>query len=159
MLESIETKTFLLADETATMAFGKWLALKLSFPCIIFLQGDLGAGKTTLIRGFLRGLGYTESVKSPTYTLVEEYDFGDNCIYHFDLYRISHPEELESIGMREYFHQNAIVFIEWPENGEGFLPGADLLLTLKEVPEGRKLSIQYLTEKIAALKIDFSEIL
>ena len=159
MLESIETETLILGDEAATLAFGKWLASKLSFPWVVFLQGDLGAGKTTLIRGFLRGLGYIEAVKSPTYTLVEEYDFENKCIYHFDLYRISNPVELECIGIREYFHQDAIVFVEWPENGEGFLPGADILLTLKEVPEGRKLTIQYLSQKTVALKRDFSKIL
>jgi len=152
-------ETLILNDEMATLDFGKRLASKLCFPWVVFLEGELGAGKTTLVRGFLRGLGYTEAVKSPTYTLVEEYDFENKCIYHFDLYRISNPEALESIGIREYFHQDAIVFVEWPENGKGFLPEADMLLTLREVPEGRKLTIQYLTQKGADLKKDFSKIL
>src|SRR5579872_3370642 len=124
MLESIETKNIILADETATLDFGRWLASRVNFPSVIFLQGELGAGKTTLIRGFLRGLGFEGSVKSPTFTLVEEYTIGKHSIYHFDLYRLLDPKELESIGIREYFNANAICFIEWPERGQGFLPKA-----------------------------------
>jgi len=146
MLESIETKNIILADETATLDFGRWLASRVNFPSVIFLQGELGAGKTTLIRGFLRGLGFEGSVKSPTFTLVEEYTLEKGDVYHFDLYRLNFPEELESIGIREYFKSDSIVLLEWPERGKGFLPKADLLLILKIIPGGRELFIQSSSE-------------
>jgi len=129
----------ILADEAATEAMGAHLASVLKSPCIVFLEGELGAGKTTLVRGFLRGVGYTASVKSPTYTLVEIYPLSSGVLYHFDLYRLTQPEELEFMGIRDYFDQDAIIFVEWPERGLGFLPKPDLILELQTENTGRKL--------------------
>jgi len=100
--------------------------LKLDSPFIFFLYGQLGAGKTTLVRGFLRGLGYGGRVKSPTYTLVESYEVLIGTVFHFDLYRLHTPEELESIGIQDYFIPWATCIIEWPEHGKGLLPLPDL---------------------------------
>ena len=94
--------------------------------CVIYLHGDLGAGKTTLVRGFLRGLGYDGRVRSPTFTLLETYQFAAVTIYHLDLYRLTDAEELAYIGGRDFFTEQTICLIEWPERGSGFLPPADL---------------------------------
>lgn len=97
---------------------------------LVFLNGELGAGKTTLVRGVLRATGYSGAVKSPTFTIVEEYLIGDRKILHFDLYRITDPEELEWIGIHDYMAQDSLCFIEWSELGRGFLPEPDLILNL-----------------------------
>ena len=106
---------------------------------VVFLHGDLGAGKTTLVRGLLKSAGYTGAVKSPTYTLVEEYYIGQQIIFHFDLYRLSDPEELEWIGIHEYFLQNSLCFIEWPCKGIGVLPQPDCEIFLTKYNSGRQL--------------------
>lgn len=124
-------------DEAATVALGAKLARYLPLGSVVFLHGQLGAGKTTLVRGCLRAFGFEGAVKSPTYTLVEPYVLGHKEIYHFDLYRLSDPEELEFMGVRDYFHTNALCFIEWPERGEGILPSADVEITIEVGPEGR----------------------
>lgn len=104
-----------------TQAFGRQFATRLQGGDVVFLQGDLGAGKTTLVRAILQGLGYTGHVKSPTFTLVEPYHLHYD-VYHFDLYRIKAPAELEDIGWRDYFHGNSICLIEWPEKAGNLLP-------------------------------------
>jgi tRNA threonylcarbamoyladenosine biosynthesis protein TsaE len=129
------------AEETE--AFGAELYKSMPSKSLIFLQGDLGAGKTTLVRGFLRAAGYKGTVKSPTYTLVEEYTIGCRKIFHFDLYRVADPEELEWIGIRDYLDQDSVCFIEWPDKGKGFLPEPDNVITLKTQGYGRSLTMEH----------------
>jgi len=114
---------------------------------VIFLQGDLGAGKTTFARGFLRGYGFQGAVKSPTYTLVEPYEFKHCSIYHFDLYRLSSPEEVAHLGVEEYFTDQTICLVEWPERGRGWLPLPDLTITLSGSGTGREVCWQGHTPK------------
>ena len=132
----------------ATEQFGAELFKSVPSKCLIFLQGDLGAGKTTMVRGFLRAAGYSGTVKSPTYTLVEEYVIGGRKIFHFDLYRVVDPEELEWIGIRDYFDQDSVCFIEWPDKGKGFLPNPDIIITLKPQGLARSVNIEYVSEKL-----------
>ncbi len=127
----------------ATEQFGAELFHSLPSKCLIFLYGDLGAGKTTMVRGFLRAAGYNGIVKSPTYTLVEEYTISGRKIFHFDLYRVLDPEELEWIGIRDYFDQDSICFIEWPDKGKGYLPKPDRIITLKPQGLARLLNMEY----------------
>ena len=111
---------------------------------VVFLDGDLGTGKTTLVKEIIFALGVKEKVKSPTFTIIEPYELNNENIYHVDLYRIIDPSELEIIGLREYLNEsNAIIFIEWPEKSYGYLKKFDLKISLKHLSEnGRKCRIE-----------------
>lgn len=140
-------KRFLQNNEQ-TEQLGAWLWQCLPSPCLVFLSGDLGAGKTTLVRGFLRAAGFTGAIKSPTYTLVEEYSLPGHKFYHFDLYRLADPEELEWMGIRDYTGEEAICFIEWPERGQGVLPDPDLWISLAIEGEGRTAVLECISEPV-----------
>lgn len=148
---------FFLADEAATLALAQRVCRALRPGCLIFLRGDLGAGKTTFVRGCLRASGFSGAVKSPTFTLVEEYQLDGNTFYHFDLYRVGEPEELEWMGIRDYLRPDAICFIEWPERGEGFLPPPDLELTILIKGLSRTVEMRALTAVGQAVLATFDE--
>lgn len=135
-----------LADEAATEQFGAQLAQALAPGLAIYLSGNLGAGKTALVRAVLRGLGYQGKVKSPTFTLVELYAISRLTIYHFDLYRFRDPDEWLEAGFRDYFGPDTICLVEWPEKAEGMLPPADLRITLQIQDFGRSVEIEAGTE-------------
>jgi len=127
------------------VAAGSAVGRALSTGAVVFLTGDLGAGKTTFTRGALRALGHVGSVKSPTYTLCEPYDLSNaGQLCHLDLYRLSNPEELEFLGIRDYVASGAVLLIEWPSKGEGWLPIPDLQVALRESGDGRELKIDAL---------------
>ena len=138
---------FSLKNEAETVDFGAKLAAAIQGGEIIFLSGDLGAGKTTLVRGFLNALGHSGNVKSPTYTLIEPYSINEKDIYHFDLYRINDPEELEAMGIRDYCDGQAICLYEWPEQGQGVLPEADIILSLSHKDSGRQVKVESKSNK------------
>jgi len=132
-------------DGQAMETLGQHLARSAKRPGVIYLKGDLGTGKTTLVRGLLRGCGYHGRVKSPTYTLVEPYPVDHLTVYHLDLYRLGSPEELEWIGIRDLPAEDTLLLIEWPEQGVGMLPPADLVIFLTYRGEGRDLQFRTLT--------------
>lgn len=135
-----------LADDDATLSLGAQLAPFLRGGLTVFLHGELGAGKTTLVRGMLRGLGYSGKVKSPTYNLVEIYKISRLYFYHFDFYRFNDPGEWEDAGLREYFNPDSICLIEWPEKAAGLLYTPDLDITLDYASHGRIVTIRANTE-------------
>jgi tRNA threonylcarbamoyladenosine biosynthesis protein TsaE len=129
-------------SETELLSFAGALANAVNKGAIIYLNGQLGAGKTTFSRGFLRSLGFQDKVKSPTYTIVEPYEIADRKIYHFDLYRLHDAEELEHIGIYEYFTPDAICLIEWPEKGFPLLPSPDLTCKITIKDNNRDICIE-----------------
>jgi tRNA threonylcarbamoyladenosine biosynthesis protein TsaE len=129
-----------LPDEAATLEFGRALSQVLEPGLVIYLEGDLGAGKTTLARGILRGLGYVGRVKSPTVTLVEAYSFFKLNLYHFDFYRFNNPRELADSGLTELFNETAVCLIEWPEKASG-LPRADIRIRIRVTDDGRTVDL------------------
>lgn len=131
-----------LDSAAATEDFGARLAAALAPGCVLYLSGELGAGKTTLVRGLLHALGHRGTVKSPTYTLVEPYQIGAWRLFHWDLYRLADPEELEFLGLRDQIDGEAVLLIEWPERGRGELPAADLVATLDYAGEGRACRLE-----------------
>ena len=131
-----------LPDAEATEAFGRELAARLEPGDLVLLHGDLGAGKTTLVRGILAGLGHSGSVKSPTYTLLEPYQLTSRTVLHFDFYRIGDSRELEFIGIDELMDTDAIKLVEWPERAADRLPPPDLEITLRVEDEGRRIEVE-----------------
>jgi len=126
-------------NEAEQEALGGHLCNALQGGAVIHLHGDLGAGKTTLVRGFLRSLGHRSAVKSPTYTLIEPYEIGGRHIYHLDLYRLGDPEELDYLGIRDLLDGQAVLLVEWPERGAGELPPADIQVNIAYLDGGRRL--------------------
>lgn len=135
---------------------GAVLAQLLTAPALLFLQGDLGMGKTTLARGFMQARGHKGTVKSPTYTLVEPYELAGETLYHFDLYRLCDPEELEFMGIRDYLDRS-IALVEWPDKGAGMLPEPDLALTLEQKGDGRQGYFQGDPQLLKAIEKCWSE--
>jgi tRNA threonylcarbamoyladenosine biosynthesis protein TsaE len=140
--EPINQMQILLEDEQKMQVFGEKIAQvigQINAPLLILLNGDLGAGKTTLSRGILNGLGHRGSVKSPTYTLVEPYDLEIGKVFHFDLYRLVDPEELYDIGFNDYLTESQLCMIEWPDKGGSLLPKADISLQINSNGTGRQV--------------------
>lgn len=134
--------TTFLPDEAATLALGAALARVLEPGAVVYLDGDLGAGKTTLVRGVLRALGHAGAVKSPTYTLVEVYKLSRLDLHHFDFYRFHDPREWIDAGFRESFNGRIVSLIEWPRKAGGLLPPADLEIGLEPSLTGRSASLR-----------------
>ena len=148
MNRQLVKKQLFLADESQQITLAATVAKHLKTSFIMLLQGDLGVGKTTFARGFVQASGFDGVVKSPTYTLVEPYPISENRMcYHFDLYRLADPEELEFTGARDYFNETDVCLLEWPEKAEGFLPPADWICEFSHQDEGRNLVISALSDK------------
>lgn len=135
-----------LADESATASFAAQLARGIKPGMVVYLQGDLGAGKTTLVRALLHTLGHLGRVKSPTYTLLEQYEAGGLHLCHFDLYRFRDEEEWEAAGFRDEFDGCNVCLVEWPEKAQGLIPQADLEIAFEILPSGRNITIRANTE-------------
>lgn len=134
------------------VAFGTDLGRAVGKDATLYLNGNLGMGKTTLCRGVLRAFGHRGAVKSPTYTLVEPYDIEAGLVYHFDLYRLADPEELEFLGIRDYFSVAAVRLVEWPEKGRGILPEPDLELQIQAAgTHGRLVQCRACSERAAPM--------
>lgn len=146
-MSTVVEKRWRLSSTDDMEALGATFASVIEGGGVLFLHGPLGAGKTTWARGFLHARGHAGAVKSPTYTLVESYPLVDGTVHHFDLYRLSDPEELEYMGVRDYFADGMLCLVEWPERGAGILEGADIALTLAYFDQGREVTAQATSEK------------
>ncbi len=145
-------QTVSLASVIETERMGAYWSTLIEPGNVLYFSGELGAGKTTWVRGFLKGLGYTGTVKSPTYTLVEPYNVGQYTLYHFDLYRLGSATELDSFGFRDYLRDRAIILVEWFEKGIGILPTPDIIFTLHHAADGRLCTIEACTPSGLALQ-------
>ena len=143
-------------DDAGMRALGARLARHCPGSLVVYLYGDLGAGKTTLVRGFLQGLGYTGKVKSPTYSLLETYELPGRTLYHLDLYRLSDPEELEFIGIRDLMDGKSICMVEWPARGEGVLPSPDLIIRIEYQKPGRRVHLEANSDDASGLLVHSS---
>ena len=135
-----------LPAEADTLALGAAVATGLTPGMVIYLRGELGAGKTTLARGLLQSLGVTERIKSPTYTLVEPYIVSSLYLYHFDFYRLQHPDEWVDAGFRDCFSSGAVCLVEWPDKAGAQLPAADMTIDLATAGDARKATLSADTE-------------
>ncbi|QIW15511.1 tRNA (N6-adenosine(37)-N6)-threonylcarbamoyltransferase complex ATPase TsaE [Pasteurellaceae bacterium RH1A] len=157
---------FSFSNEEQMLAFGsqlaqqfaQYLAQNTENSLVIYLNGELGAGKTTLSRSIVRQFGYQGNVKSPTYTLVEEYQLPALAIYHFDLYRLADPEELEFMGIRDYFRPQTLCLLEWASRGQGMIPEADLLVQINYQAQGRELVLQAQSAAGQAILANFKDL-
>ena len=146
-IPSGEALIVFLPEEAAMLALGADMADACpDGGLVVHLTGDLGAGKTTLSRGLLRAMGHSGAVKSPTYTLVESYQPGGRAVHHFDLYRLTDPEELEYLGLDEYFDGQSLCLVEWPERGAGVIGLPDLAIRLRVSGDGREAALQAFSE-------------
>ncbi|MES2771086.1 MAG: tRNA (adenosine(37)-N6)-threonylcarbamoyltransferase complex ATPase subunit type 1 TsaE [Pseudomonadota bacterium] len=136
-----KTLGFCLPDEASSCVLGGEMAALLKPGMVVWFDGDLGAGKTTLVRAILRALGHKGAVKSPTYSLVEVYALSSINFHHFDFYRFNRPEEFEEAGLSEYFRADAVCLLEWPEKALGYVPPADLRCVLHTHGDGRRLEL------------------
>jgi len=155
-MSGAEAWQYQVQNEPGMEQFGACLAALVGKHVLLTLQGELGVGKTTLVRGLLRGAGYSGPVKSPTFSLVEPYEIGSCKVFHFDMYRLQDPEELEYIGIRDYLSTPALCIVEWPEKAGDFLPTGDIHIMIKRTGQGRGIKIQALTERGHKLIRDFS---
>ena len=142
MITTPAQQCFLLPNEECQIRLGRHVGEALKWRGQIWLTGDLGVGKTTLTRGILRSAGHTGAVKSPTYALIEPYNINGLRIHHLDLYRLSDPEELAFIGVRELFDEDSLAIIEWPSMGAGELPTPDLIIRLALALPGRHACVR-----------------
>ena len=140
-----DSQPYFLPNPEATEACGRAWSAMIRPGLQLSLRGELGAGKTSLVRGLLHGLGVEGAVKSPTYPLLESYNLPHLTIYHFDFYRINHPDELEDAGFRELFNDTSVCLVEWPERAESWLSPADLLIELHVEEQGRRIHISAAT--------------